>query len=123
MKEGQTILLADDHEDIKKVVREVAAKNKLKLVEASDGQEALDIAPEIEPDLILIHRKVPVLDALSVTVLLKQDPRTKNIPVIVLCHDASMPEREKFQDAGCDDFLLAPFSQDQLKEKLEAWLK
>ncbi len=122
MKPDQTILLADDHPDTIDTVRKVAEWNKLQLIEVADGQEAFDIAIESTPSIILIHRKVPVLDALSATVLLKQDQRTKSIPVIVLCHDASIPEREKFQDAGCDDFLITPFTTEQLKEKLEAWL-
>lgn len=122
MNEGQIILLVDDQPEVLELARQVAEKTHLRLLEATDGQEGLDLALAERPDLILIRRNSRILDALSVTVLLKQSPKTRSIPVLVLCSEASVPERERFQDAGCDDFLVEPISTEDLRKKLESWL-
>lgn len=122
MKEGQTILLVDYNQSMIEMARKLANQNGLRLIVAEDGQEGLDLAKSELPDLIIIRKDVPVLDALSMSVLLKQLPETENIPVILICTIASLSERERLHDAGCSGFIEEPFTADDLLQKLREWL-
>lgn len=118
MKPGQTVLLADPDENSRKIFEEATRALGLGLVLAGDGQEALDIASAAPPDLIVIRCNIPVLDALSTSVLLKQEARTKDIPILVICGDVSTHEQESFRDAGCVGGLRTPFNVSEITEKL-----
>ena len=122
MKEGQTILLVDYNESVIETVRKLANQAGLKLLLAEDGQEGLDLAKAELPDLVIIRKDVPILDALSVSVLLKQSPETESIPVVLICTVASSSERERLHDAGCSGFIEEPFTANDLLQRLEDWL-
>jgi len=122
MKEGQTILLVDYNQSVIDTVRKLVNQTGLRLILAEDGQEGLDLAEAELPDLVIIRKDVPILDALSMSVLLKQSPKTQDIPVIVICTMASSSERERFHDAGCIDFIEEPFTVNDLLQRLEDWL-
>ncbi|MEA3385381.1 MAG: response regulator [Thermodesulfobacteriota bacterium] len=122
MKEGQTILLVDYNESVIDTVRKLANQSGLKLLLAEDGQEGLDLAKAELPDLIIIRKDVPILDALSMSVLLKQSPETDDIPVVLICMVASSSERERLHDAGCSGFIEEPFTENDLLQRLEDWL-
>jgi CheY-like chemotaxis protein len=122
VKEGQTILLVDYNESVIEIVRKMADQSGLRLLLAEDGQEGFDLAKAELPDLIIIRKDVPVLDALSVSVLLKQSHETENIPVMLICTVASSAERERLHDAGCSGFIEEPFTANDLLQRLEDWL-
>lgn len=122
MKEGQTILLVDYNESVIETVRNIANQNGIRLLLAEDGQEGFDLAKAELPDLIIMRKDVPILDALSVSVLLKQSHETENIPVILICKAASSSERERLHDAGCSSFIEEPFTGNDLLQRLEDWL-
>ena len=122
MKEGQTILLVDYNESVIETVRKLANQTGLRLLFAEDGQEGLDLAKAELPDLVIIRKDVPILDALSMSVLLKQSPETDNIPVVLICTVASSSERERLHDAGCSGFIEEPFTANDLLQRLEDWL-
>ncbi|PXF55646.1 MAG: hypothetical protein C4B58_14795 [Deltaproteobacteria bacterium] len=122
MKEGQTILLVDYNESVIDTVHKLANQSGLKLLLAEDGQEGLDLAKAELPDLIIIRKDVPILDALSMSVLLKQSSETDDIPVVLICTVASSSERERLHDAGCSGFIEEPFTTNDLLQRLEDWL-
>lgn len=122
MKEGQTILLVDYNESAIETVRKMADETGLRLILAEDGQEGLDLAKAELPDLIIIRKDVPMLDALSVSVLLKQSHETDNIPVVLISEVTSSSEKERLHDAGCSGFIEEPFTADDLRRRLEDWL-
>ncbi len=122
MKEGQTILLVDTDEGNREVFRAVAEGAGLRLILADDGQEAVDEAGKSPPDLIAIRRNTPILDALAVSVLLKQSDRTKAVPILVICRDASREEAERYRDAGCAGCIREPFTEKELQERLKGLL-
>jgi CheY-like chemotaxis protein len=122
VKEGQTILLVDYNESVIEMVRKLANQTGLRLLLAEDGQEGLDLAKAELPDLVIIRKDVPILDALSVSVLLKQSPETDNIPVVLICTVASSSERERLYDAGCSGFIEEPFTANDLLQRLKDWL-
>lgn len=122
MKQNQIVLLADASEKVKGQFKKVTERLKLGLIIAEDGQEALDIAARQDIDIVVIRRDVAVLDALSFSVLLKQSARAREIPVIIICTDASTQERERFKDAGCSGCIEEPFSDEELIQVLNRWL-
>jgi CheY-like chemotaxis protein len=122
VKEGQTILLVDYNQSVINTVRKLVNQTGLRLIFAEDGQEGLDLVKADLPDLVIIRKDAPILDALSMSVLLKQSTETQDIPVIVICTVASSSERERFHDAGCIDFIEEPFTVNDLLQKLEDWL-
>lgn len=122
MKEGQTILLVDYNESVIETVRKLANQKGLRLLLAEDGQEGLDLAKAELPDLVIIRKDVPVLDALSMSVLLKQSPETDNIPVVLISTEVSSSEKERLHDAGCSGFIEEPFTANDLLQRLEGWL-
>ncbi|PXF56130.1 MAG: hypothetical protein C4B57_01420 [Deltaproteobacteria bacterium] len=122
VKEGQTILLVDYDQSVIDTVRKLVNQTGLRLILAENGQEGLDLVKAELPDLVIIRKDVPILDALSISVLLKQSPETRDIPVAVICAEASPSERERFRDAGCIDFIEEPFTANDLLRKLEDWL-
>lgn len=122
MKQNRIILLADISDEVKRQFQRVAERLKFGLILAEDGQEALDLASARTPDMVVIRRDAAVLDALSFSVLLKQSARGREIPVIIICTDASTQERERFKDAGCSGCIEEPFSDEELVESLKRWL-
>ncbi|NIA08731.1 MAG: response regulator [Nitrospiraceae bacterium] len=120
MKKGQTILLVDYNKEIIDTVRSAVEQTGLRLILAEDGQEAFDIAKAEVPDLVIVRKDIPVLDALSMSVLLKQSPETKDIPVVVIWPaGASSSDLNRLQEAGCSGYIEEPFSLKDLLKKLE----
>jgi CheY-like chemotaxis protein len=119
MKEGSKILLVDNNESSQDIFKKIAKELNCNLIIAEDGQEGLDIAGEELPDLIAVRRKASVLDALSMSVLLKQSDKTKDIPILVICTDVSNAELASFKDAGCSGCIKEPFAKKELIEKIE----
>ena len=116
------VLLVDDRPEGKKVFSQIAEEFPFDLLVAEDGQEGFDLAREHEPDLIVIRKNVPILNAQSVSVLLKQSPNTEKIPILVICPDYSPDDEEKFQDAGCNDCIKDLDEVDIVISKLKEWL-
>ncbi len=116
------VLLVDDKPEGKKIFSRIAQDFPFDLLVAEDGQEGFDIAREQEPDLIVIRKNVPILNAMSVSVLLKQSANTDKIPILVICPDFSPEDQEKFQDAGCNDCIKDLQETDIVISKLKEWL-
>ncbi len=97
-------------------------KGKCTLLEARDGEEALKAARERSPDLILLDISLPGQDGMAVIARLREDPATRDIPVIALTAHAMTGDREKLLAAGCDGYLSKPIEVDRLLEVIEHWL-
>ncbi len=116
------VLLVDHKPEAREVFTQIAKEFPFDLIVAEDGQAGFDIAREQEPDLIVIRKNVPVLNAQSVSVLLKQSAATDKIPILVICPDYSPEDQEKFQDAGCNDCIKDVKEVDIVVSKLKEWL-
>ena len=122
MKSNPVVLLVDDKPETREIFEEIAGEFPFDLIVAEDGQEGFDIARESEPDLIIIRKDAPILNAQSVSVLLKQSANTDKIPIVVICPELSSEDLEKFQDAGCNDCIKEPLRVDTLISKMKEWL-
>ncbi len=117
-----TILVCDNEEVLRALVRASLAEGDYELVEAADGDEALDVARARRPDLILLDLMMPRRSGLEVLEELKRDPALADTPVVVLTARAQLPDRAAAEAAGADRFLTKPFSPLELAALVEELL-
>ena len=116
------LLVADDSSDIRALIQ-LELGTVFQVMEASGGQEALDRAREIQPDLVLLDIKMPGgPDGLTVCRTLKQDPATRHIPVVLLSALDSDASKLDGLETGADDFVAKPFSPAVLRALLQSLL-
>ena len=112
------ILLVDDYQDGREMYADALKFSGFRALEASSGIEALQLAIERLPDLILMDLSLPAMDGWEVTARLKRDPRTRHIPIIALTAHALQEERDRAEKAGCDGFLAKPCLPDELLDEV-----
>ncbi len=121
MAKKTTILAVDDDKVVLSAIHEVFSV-EYNLLFASDGHEAIDLAQAHQIDLILLDIMMPGFDGFSTLMLLKENPGTKDIPVIML---TAVGKKEKvvaaFKD-GAAGYVLKPFKEDTLRNKIESVL-
>lgn len=102
------ILLVDDYEDARVMYGHFLRMSGFEPLEASTGEEALELAYARLPDLILLDMSLPGIDGWEVTAQLKRSATTKHIPIVALTAHALQSERLRTERAGCDGFLAKP---------------
>jgi CheY-like chemotaxis protein len=114
-----TILLAEDNEPSRDALSRRLARRGFHVLTAVDGRQAVTLAREQVPHLILMDLGLPVIDGWEATRQLKQDAATRHMPIIVLSAHAMTDDRERSLAAGADDFDSKPVRFEQLLEKIE----
>ncbi len=104
------ILIADDNADNILLIRRILKRSGLELefIDAQSGREAVRLAAERLPNLVLLDMKMPDLDGYGAAAELKANQLTRNIPVIAVTAQAMMGDRERALEAGCDEYLMKP---------------
>ena len=105
---GERILLAEDNPQNRRLAQFLLCSHGYTVYEAVTGPEAIELARMHSPQLILMDLRLPGLDGYEVTKALKEDDRTKQIPVIALTAFAMEGDREKALQAGCDGYITKP---------------
>jgi two-component system cell cycle response regulator DivK len=118
----QTILYIEDNEYNRKIVRQLLGRTSYRLVEAMDGESGVTMAQAELPQLILMDVQLPKMSGLDATRTLKADPRTKDIPIIVITSFALSGDREKAAAAGADSYLAKPYSPRELLALVRQYL-
>jgi CheY-like chemotaxis protein len=108
------ILVVDDYQDAREMYAEYLQFSGFRVAEARNGNEALEQAFALKPDLILMDLSLPGMDGWEATRVLKADDRTKNIPVVALTGHALAGASEGARKAGCDSFVTKPCLPDDL---------
>jgi two-component system, cell cycle response regulator DivK len=116
------ILVVEDQEDNRQILRDLLGSVGFEMLEAGDGQEALVQAAKERPDLILMDIQLPVMDGYEATRRIKADPATKSIPIIVVTSYALSGDEGKARAAGCDAYVTKPYSPRQLLAKVREFL-
>jgi CheY-like chemotaxis protein len=111
---GPLILVVDDYEDAREMYSEYLIYCGFRVAEARNGNEALEQAFALKPDLILMDLSLPGMDGWEATKVLKADERTKHIPVVALTGHALAGASEGAKKAGCDSFVTKPCLPDDL---------
>jgi two-component system cell cycle response regulator DivK len=108
------ILVVDDYQDAREMYAEYLQFSGFRVAEARNGNEAVERAFELKPDLILMDLSLPGMDGWEATRQLKSDERTKHIPVVALTGHALAGASEGARKAGCDSFVTKPCLPDDL---------
>ena len=113
------ILVAEDTDSNFDLLEAILGK-KHRLIRAHDGMEAVIMYDEVKPDLILMDIKMPNLDGLEATKIIRELSAT--VPIIAQSAFAYEQDRKAAQEAGCNDFIAKPIAQDKLKAMIKKWL-
>ena len=116
------VLLVDDEDSLRKVMRDLLEREGYAVTEARDGVQALDQVDRVGPDIIVLDLNLPGLDGYGVLSHLRSRPATANIPVIVLTAKGDEDNEVRVFELGADDFLTKPFRARALSARLEAVL-
>ena len=111
---GKTILYVEDNEFNLKIVRQLLRVTSYRLIEATDGEMGVATALSELPDLILMDIQLPKLSGLDATRTLRGDPKTAQVPIIVVTSFALSGDDKKAQDAGASAYLAKPYSPREL---------
>ena len=103
------VLVAEDHDDTRLMLRTLLEQRGLSVVEAGDGLEAVDAAERECPDLILMDGSLPLLDGIAATRRLRGLPALSAVPIVFISGHAGAQHRTAALDAGCDDYVVKPF--------------
>ncbi len=117
------VLLADDDPGLRRLIGTTLGTEDFDLLHATDGQEALDLARERRPELVLLDVNMPKLDGFEVCRNLKNEPDTASIKVVMLTARGADVDRARGRDAGADDYFIKPFSPVQLLNKVYSLLE
>lgn len=117
-----TILVVEDNPDNMVSIKAVL-QNKYTLLEATDGEEGLKKALTKGPDLILLDMSLPGMDGFTVAGKLKEEEKTRHIPIIAVTARAMKGDRETILEAGCDDYMSKPIDSEIVLKKIEDWIR
>ncbi|MFC1870989.1 response regulator [Chloroflexota bacterium] len=115
------ILVADDEPTIRQVVRKRLSKDYV-VIEAENGQQAVDMARTEKPDAILMDFQMPVLDGLGACYIIKADAETKAIPVIIVSARGHELDQQYANDMGADAYITKPFEFSELLNTIKRFL-
>jgi len=119
---SQRILVVEDQEDNRQILRDLLSSTGYEMVEAENGEEALTVAAAEQPDLILMDIQLPLLDGYEATRRIKANPALAKIPIIAITSYALSGDEEKARAAGCDDYVTKPYSPRALLAKIREYL-
>jgi two-component system, cell cycle response regulator DivK len=114
----KTVLYVEDNEYNLKIVRQLLGRTSYRLIEAVDGQLGVETALREVPDLILMDIQLPKLSGLDATRMLRADPKTAAIPIIVITSFALSGDDQKAKDAGASAYLAKPYSPRELLQMI-----
>ncbi|GEM_PF-617065 len=118
----KTVLIAADEPNNLKLAQNILEVSGYATIEATDGQQAIELARSYNPDLILMDIQMPVMDGLEATKVLKADPKTRFIPVIALTAHAMKGDENKVLAAGCEEYITKPLDTQRLLHAVELYL-
>ena len=119
---SKRILVVEDHEDNRRILRDLLTSAGYEMVEAVTGEEGVAMAKTHRPDLILMDIQLPVLDGYGATRRIKADPALGPIPIIAVTSYALSGDDVKAYEAGCAGYITKPYSPRQLLAKIREYL-
>ena len=120
---SKRILLVEDQEGDRQIIRDMLASTDYAITEAADGEQALAAVAKERPDLIVMEIQLPSMDGYEAMRRIRTDPALLSIPIIAVSSYAPSEEQQKARAAGCDDFVPKPYSPHQLLAKIRNYLQ
>jgi CheY-like chemotaxis protein len=119
---SQKIMVVEDFEDNRFMMRRLLEMSGYRVVEAMNGEEAVEVAQREQPNLILMDLSLPLLDGLAATRRIRNHAALRNVPIVaVSAHDTADFHADALA-AGCNDYVTKPIDFDQLEELLSRLL-
>ena len=118
----QRILVVEDQDDLRAILRDFLTASGYDVVEAVDGGEGVAKAQSERPDLILMDIQLPILDGYETTRQIRADPNLKTTPIIAVSSYAMKGDEEKARASGCDHYVTKPYSPIQLLRLIRGFL-
>ena len=116
------VLAADDDADILGLITFRLERSGYTVLQAHDGEEALELARTAKPDLAVLDVMMPKLDGFELTRRLRADEATRRMPIILLTARAQEADVQEGFEAGADDYIRKPFSSQELRARVQAIL-
>jgi two-component system, cell cycle response regulator DivK len=118
-----TVLVVDDFEDSRFVLRQLLEASEYRVIEAADGREAVETAQRHCPDLVLMDLNMPLVDGLTATKLIREcRGACRDVPIVAVTAFDTYGMKEAALEAGCDDYLAKPLDFDHLEKVLRRCL-
>jgi DNA-binding response OmpR family regulator len=119
----KTILVVDDENNIRKSIEFCLEQAGYSIITSQDGLTGMQLALESKPDLILLDLVLPKMNGNLVCEALKSEESTSSIPIIIMSAKAEEEDIEKARMHGADDYLVKPFTPNELRKKVKEKLK
>jgi two-component system cell cycle response regulator DivK len=119
---GKTVLVVEDNELNMKLFHDLLEAHGYQILQTKDGMEALKLAREHHPDLILMDIQLPEVSGLEVTKWIKEDDNLRSIPVIAVTAFAMKGDEEKIREGGCEAYIAKPISVTNFLQTVERFL-
>jgi CheY-like chemotaxis protein len=111
------VLIVDDEPNVRRLLHSILSKN-FEVFEAEDGRQAIEMASAQKPDVVLMDMMMPKMDGLTACHMIKNDPATKTIPVIMVTAIGFELNVKLSQQMGASGYITKPFSSDDLLDKI-----
>src|SRR5215213_9900610 len=118
-----TVLVVEDESALSTLLRYNLEREGYRVFEAKDGEEALLLADEAKPDLVLLDWMLPQLSGIEVCRRLRSRGHLRNVPIVMLTARGEEPDRIRGLDTGADDYIVKPFSMTELLARIRAVLR
>lgn len=118
---GKKVLIAEDYDDVRRMMKIMLELYGYEALEASDGYEAVEKAAKFKPDMVLMDISMPVLDGLNATRAIRQFEEGADIPILAVTAYGDF-YKDKAIDAGCTDVISKPLQFEQLQPIIERYI-
>ena len=119
---ARTIMVVEDYDDTRLLLKRCLEGLGYSVLEASNGQEALDIAGRIRPDLILMDLDLPILDGIAATQQIRQQADLEGVPIVAVTAYPMSYTRVKAFAKGCDEYMAKPIDMTELAQLVHRYL-
>jgi CheY-like chemotaxis protein len=121
-KPKQTVMVVEDYDDTRLLLKRGLEGLGYSVLEAENGQEAVDVAERQRPDLILMDLDLPILDGIEATQRLRQKPELEGVPIVAVTAYPMSYTRVKAFAKGCDEYMAKPIDMTALEELVRRYL-
>ena len=122
MLDNKTVLVVDDAPLNRKLIRTVLAMRRIRVIEAEDAEQAFELIREHRPDLVLMDLQLPGLNGLEAARVLKSDPETTDIPVVILSAGSIQEDESAMREAGCAGLIQKPVGAEDFLNTVSSYL-
>lgn len=123
MSDKPKVLVAEDERDIRELIGFTLRYAGLDVTLTANGAEAVEQAPQVQPDLIMLDVRMPKMTGYEACRQLKEDPKTGHIPVVILSAKGQDGEIQAGKEAGADHYIVKPFAPDELSSRVKDILR